>query len=434
MKKKIGLTSWVLISLLAGAIFGIVLHYLVPAGFVRDTVFVNGILYVVGKGFVRAMQMLVVPLVLCSLVCGTLAIDDTKQLGKVGIKTVLFYMTSTALAVVVALGIANLINPGRGLDMSNIQKVETTVGEADSFADVLLNIIPTNPFESIANGNMLQLIFFAVFLGCILAKLGSKTKGIANLFREGNEVCMAMTMTVMKVAPIGVFCLISSTFASTGWDAMLPLFKYTFAVYLALAIQCFGIYMLFLRGFTKLNPMHFIKKYMPVMGFAFSTAASNATIPLAIETLNKKIGVSKRISSFTIPLGATINMDGTSIMQGVAVVFVAQAFNINLSVSDYVTVIATATLASVGTAGVPGVGLITLSMVLNSVGLPLEGIGLIMGIDRIIDMARTTVNITGDAVCTTIVANQEGGLNKDVFIADNAKIDLKDLPSCDDLV
>ena len=224
-----------------------------------------------------------------------------------------------------------------------------------------------------------------------------------------------MTMMVMSLAPIGVFCLISRTFANIGFSAFVPLAKYMIGVLIALAIQCFVVYMALLKVFTGLNPVIFIKNFFPVMAFAFSTATSNATIPMSIDTLSKKMGVSKKISSFTIPLGATINMDGTAIMQGVAVVFAAQAFGIHLSMTDYLTVIGTATLASIGTAGVPSVGLVTLTMVFNSVGLPVEAIGLIMGIDRILDMTRTAVNITGDAVCTTIVANQNKALDREVF-------------------
>ena len=226
---------------------------------------------------------------------------------------------------------------------------------------------------------------------------------------------MEMTTGVMKLAPIGVFCLIAKTFSGIGFDAFLPLIKYMLCVVFALIIQCFGVYQLMLKVLTRLSPIKFVKKFAPVMGFAFSTATSNATIPLSIETLKEKMGVSKKISSFTIPLGATINMDGTAIMQGCAVVFAAQAFNIDLGVTGYLTVIATATLASIGTAGVPSVGLVTLSMVFASVGLPVEGIAIIMGIDRILDMARTAVNITGDAICTTIVASQDGSVDRDVF-------------------
>lgn len=431
MKKKISLTTVIFIALLAGSLCGIALYSFVPAGYVRDTLLINGLFYILGQGFIRAMQMLVVPLVFCSLVCGTLAIDDTKQLGKVGVKTLLFYLSTTALAVVVALTIANIINPGRGLDMSKIQQAEVVVSETQGFVATLLDIIPKNPFESLSNGTMLQVIFFALFLGIVLAHLGEKVQIIPKVFHEGNEIMMHMTGIVMKFAPIGVFCLIARTFAELGYDAFVPMLNYIFSVMIALAIQCLVVYMLFLKGFTGINPFKFLKKFAPVMGFAFSTATSSATIPLSIETLDKKMGVSKKISSFTVPLGATVNMDGTSIMQGVAVVFIAQAFGMDLSIADYVTVIATATLASIGTAGVPSVGLITLSMVLNSVGLPIEGIALIMGIDRILDMTRTAVNITGDAVCTTIIAHQEGAMNREVFETDFGSVALDEIPSCE---
>lgn len=226
---------------------------------------------------------------------------------------------------------------------------------------------------------------------------------------------------IMKLAPVGVFCLISKTFAGIGFNAFMPLLKYIFAVIAALFIHCFIIYMILLKGFTGLSPFRFIKKFVPVMGFAFTTATSNATIPLSIETLEMEMGVSRKISSFTVPLGATINMDGTAIMQGVAVIFASQAYGITLGPEQYLTVIATATLASIGTAGVPGVGLITLSMVFASVGLPVEAIAIIMGIDRIIDMTRTAVNITGDAVCTTIIAHQNGLLDRELFNNDTLK-------------
>ena len=410
-KKVLGLTTKIFIALLAGAILGIVLCYLVPDSSFKKDVIVEGILYVIGQGFIRLMKMLVVPLVFCSLVCGSMAIGDTKKLGTVGVRTLAFYLATTALAVCVALGVGNLINPGVGLDMSAIQSSAASVEtmEATSLTDTILNIIPDNPINSLASGSMLQVIVFALIVGVILAKMGERAETVANFFSQFNDIMMEMTMMIMSLAPIGVFCLISRTFANIGFSAFIPLAKYMIGVLLALAIQCFGVYQILLKIFTGLNPIRFIKKFFPVMAFAFSTATSNATIPMSIDTLSKKV------SSFTIPLGATINMDGTSIMQGVAVVFAAQAFGIHLTPMDYVTVIGTATLASVGTAGVPSVGLVTLTMVFNSVGLPVEAIGLIMGIDRILDMTRTAVNITGDAVCTTIVAHQNGALDKKVF-------------------
>lgn len=418
-KKKIGLSTQIFIALLIGALFGVVIHYWIPSSYIKDTVIVEGVLYVVGQGFIRLMQMLVVPLVFCSLICGSMAIGDTKTLGKVGVKTIGFYLVTTALAVCVALGSALLINPGRGLDMDAVQKgTVSSTTEATSLVDTLLNIIPKNPVQSMANGDMLPIIVFALFVGIMLAKLGTRGSVVANFFSQFNDVMMEMTMAIMKIAPIGVFCLIARTFATVGFSAFAPMLKYMGNVTLALAIQCLVVYQILLFVFTRLNPFKFIKKFLPVMGFAFSTATSNATIPMSIDTLSKKMGVSKQISSFTIPLGATINMDGTSIMQGVAVIFIAQAYGIPLTMGNLATVVVTATLASIGTAGVPSVGLVTLAMVLNSVGLPTEGIALIMGIDRILDMIRTAVNITGDAVCTTIVCHQEGSLNREVFNKD----------------
>lgn len=416
-RKKLGLTTKIFIGLIAGALIGVILNVFVPSGYVKDTVIIEGVFYIVGQGFIRLMQMLVVPLVFCSLVCGSMSIGDTKKLGNVGVRTLIFYLFTTALAITVALLIGNLINPGVGLDMSAVQQASTEVAtqEATSFADTILNIIPTNIFNGLSSGTMLQIIFFALFLGIILAKLGDRTSTVSNFFSQFNDIMMEMTMMVMAVAPFGVFCLIARTFSTLGFSAFIPMLKYMGAVLLALAIQCFIVYLGLLKVFTGLNPFIFIRNFFPVMAFAFSTATSNATIPLSIETLAKKMGVSKKISSFTIPLGATINMDGTAIMQGVAVVFAAQAFGINLTMTDYITVIGTATLASIGTAGIPSVGLITLTMVFNAVGLPVQAIALIMGIDRILDMTRTAVNITGDAVCTTIVANMNKSLDREVF-------------------
>ncbi len=431
-RKKLGLTSRIFIALILGMICGVVFHYLVPEGFVRDTVFVEGIFYVIGQGFIRLMQMLVVPLVFCSIVCGAASIGDTKTLGTVGVKTLVFYVCTTAIAVAVALTVANLINPGVGVDMSSIL-VDTSasekLGQAEevSVVDTLLGIIPTNPIDSLASGDMLPVIFFALFVGIIIAILGRKAETVHSFFEQFNDIMMQMTSMIMVVAPFGVFCLLSRTFANIGFDAFLPMVKYMVSVLGGLVVHCLIVYMILLAVFARVNPIMFLKKFVSVMAFAFSTATSNATIPLNIETLDKKMGVDRRISSFTIPLGATINMDGTAIMQGVAVVFTAQLFGVPLGPVEYATVIATATLASIGTAGVPSVGLITLSMVFNSVGLPLEGIALIMGIDRILDMARTAVNITGDAVVTCVVARQGGRMDKAVFDDPNAGKDVDEV-------
>ena len=414
-KKKMGLTSKIFIGLIGGLILGVILNLFVPHSYVRDAVFVDGIFYVAGNGFIRLMKMLVVPLVFCSLVCGSSAIGDTKSLGKVGGKTISFYLATTALAVTVAITVATIIKPGVGLDMTSIEKGEAGVAESVSVTDTILNIIPENPIGALADGTMLQIILFALVVGVLLAKMGERAEMISNLFNQCNDLMMEMTNLIMGLAPCGVFCMISRTFANLGFDAFLPLLKYMGSVIIGLFIQCFIVYMVLLVLFTRLNPVQFIKKFFPVMAFAFSTSTSNATIPMNIDVLEERVGVSRKISSFTIPLGATINMDGTSIMQGVAVVFAAQAYGMQLGVSGYLTVIATATLASIGTAGIPSVGLVTLSMVFTAVGLPVEAIMLIMGVDRILDMIRTAVNITGDAVCTTIVAHQNHDLDREVF-------------------
>ncbi len=415
--KHLSLSTRIFIALLAGAVFGLLINFFLPTGVLKDTILIDGILYIIGNGFIRLMQMLVIPLVICSLICGTMSIGDTKTLGQVGVKTLVFYTVTTALAITIALALGMLIRPGMGLNISSVESGDVTVNQSVNMVDTILNIIPKNIIASMAEGDMLPIIVFSVFVGIMLAKLGSKASTVTKFFAEFNDVMMEMTITVMKAAPIGVFCMIARTIATIGFDAFLPMLKYMGCVLFALAVQCFGVYILLLFGFTKLNPLTFIRKFFPVMEFAFSTSSSNACIPLSIETLKDKLGVSSKISSFTVPLGATINMDGTAIMQGVAVVFIADAYGIELTAGMLATVIATATLASIGTAGVPGVGLITLAMVLTSAGLPTEGIALIMGIDRILDMARTAVNVTGDAVCTTIVAKQAGMVDKEVFYA-----------------
>ena len=413
--KKLSLTSKIFIALICGMILGIVMHYFVPKSHIKDDIIIDGIFYLLGQMFIRAMQMLVVPLVFFSIADGCRNMGDTKTLGKVGIRIVLFYLLTTALAIIIALSLASIINPGKGMNMelgSNEFKMDT--GEKTSMKDTLLNMIPTNPIEALAKGDMLQIIILAVIVGLLIAGMEDRMETLGNIITEMNDLMMSMTMAVMKLAPIGVFFLIARTFSNLGYDVILSMLSYMISVILGLAFQLLIVYMLLLTIFVRVNPFAFLKKYFPVMTFAFSTASSNATVPLNIQTL-EDIGVDKKISSFTIPLGATINMDGTAIMQGVAVVFIANAYGIDLTLNNYLTVILTATIASVGTAGIPSVGLVTLSMVLSSVGLPVEGIAMIMGIDRILDMARTAINTTGDASGTMIVANSVGPSDKEKF-------------------
>lgn len=415
-KKKFGLSQQIFISLIIGIVVGILIHYFMPEGHFRDDILIEGIFYTIGQVFIRLMQMLVVPLVFFSIADGCRNLGDTETLGKVGIRIVAFYICTTALAIFLSLMLARVINPGKGMNLSlGANEFEVDSGEEFSISKTILNFVPTNPIGALANGEMIQIIIFAVIVGLLIASMEDRLMTLGNVVTEMNDLMMGMTMWVMKLAPIGVFFLITRTFASLGYDVIISMLSYMATVLGGLAVQLILVYMLLLAAFTRVNPINFLKKFAPVMTFAFSTASSNATVPVNIKTL-EEMGVDRKISSFTIPLGATINMDGTAIMQGVAVVFIANAYNIDLTAADFATVILTATIASVGTAGIPSVGLITLSMVLQSVGLPVEGIAMIMGIDRILDMARSAVNISGDASGTIIVANSVGAFDKEKFV------------------
>ena len=415
-KKSVGLTTWILISLAAGIIVGILCSVAVPEGSAFDVYVIEGVVYVFGQWFIRLMQMLVVPLVFCSIVCGAASMSDPKMLGKVGVGTIVMYLCTTALAVTVAILLAGLTRPGVGLDLASVVTVEPSTTTTDqTMTQTLINIVPTNIVAAMNDGSMLQIIFFALVLGFILGRLGKKVATVNRFFIQFNAVMMYMIGLVLKVAPIGIFCLIMRTFANLGLSGILPMVKFIGTVYLGLFVQLLIVYMLLLSLFTRLNPLQFLRKMLPVMLFAFSTSSSNATIPLNMETLEKKIGVDPRVASFTIPLGATINMDGTAIMQGAAVVFIAQAFGIDLSTAALATVVVTAVTASIGTAGVPGVGTIMLAMVFETVGLPAEGVAMIMGIDRLLDMGRTAINVTGDAVVTTCMARINGMLDTSMF-------------------
>lgn len=409
-KKKMSLTTKVLIGLILGVITGIIVFNF-PSGLLKDTILINGIFQLLGQIFLRGIMMLVVPLVFISLVNGTASIGDIKKLGRVGAKTIGFYLTTTAIAIILALVLGYFVKPGIGVDLSAIEVVEPTINPRVPLVQILYEMVPTNPIAAMAGGNMLQIIVFAILTGIGISILGSKAELILKLFEGLNDLIMKLVEIVMLFAPIGVFGLIARTFATVGYSLMIPLIKYILLVYVGLIIHAVFIYGGLLKGFTKMSPLKFFKKFLPAMSVAFSTASSNATVPVSLEIVEKELGVPKNIASFIIPLGATVNMDGTAIMQGIAVFFIAQVYGYELTLGMMLTVILTATLASIGTAGVPGAGTIMLSMVLQSIGLPIEGIGLIMGIDRIVDMGRTAINVTGDAVCTTVVAKQEGELD-----------------------
>jgi len=411
-KKKLGLTSQIVIAMFLGVLVGVFINTL-PAGGFSQEYLVDGLFTVVGKIFVKSLKMLVVPIVFVSLVCGVCSLKDISALGRVGGRTLMLYMLTTALAIGFAIAVSSFVNPGIGFDLPT--NAEFLAKEAPPLSQVIINIFPSNPLDSMAKGNMLQIIVFAILFGLATVMVGPIGNKITSIFNDLNEIFMKLIGILMLVAPYGVFCLIAQVFATQGFSAIAPLAKYFFVVIGALIIHAGFTYPLLLTLLSKLNPITFFKKVKDPVVFAFSTASSNATLPVTLETVEHKLGVKNSIASFTIPLGATINMDGTAIMQGCATVFISQAYNIQLGLTEYLTVIVTATLASIGTAGVPGVGLITLAMVLRQVGLPVEGIALIIGVDRILDMCRTAVNIVGDTMVTCVVAKREGQIDQKVY-------------------
>ena len=380
--KSISLSNWILIGMILGFLVGLFLNFFVSDHFIKNIILIDNVFYLGGTLFIKLMKMLVVPLVFCSIVVGAASISDIRKIGTIGGRTILIYLITTALAVTIALGLGALIQPGAGLNMvASADVANVTLNQ--TMTDTILNMVPDNPFSSLASGDMLPVIIFGLLIGIILAKLKEEVSVVTRFFEQTNHIMMELTSLVMKFAPIGVFCLMAKTFAGLGFEGLLPLGKYIICVLIGLAIQAFIVYPSLLVAFTRLNPIRFFKKFVSVMFFAFSSSTSNATIPINMEKVSE-MGVSPEISSFTIPLGATINMDGTAIMQGCAVMFAAQAYGMDLTMAGLLTVIFTAVMASIGTAGVPSVGLVTLTMVFNSVGLPVQAIGIIFGITEII--------------------------------------------------
>ncbi len=407
------LTRQIVIAMLAGIVLGVVLNRLGTADWVQ-LVLVDGLLYVVGSVFVAALKMMVVPLVFVSLVAGVTSLSDLNALGRIGIKSLALYLATTAIAVTIALTLAGVVGPGHGFNAGSTA-ASFSGKPAPPLTQVLIDMVPTNPVAAMAEGNMLQIIVFALLFGVAVTMSGTRGKHVLNFFGDLDVAIMHMVEWIMRLAPYGVFALITRTFASQGLDILLPLAAYFLTLTGALAIQVFGVYPLLLKLLASLNPLTFLKKMRDPAAFAFSTASSGATIPVTLRTVEYKMGVKNSVASFTVPMGATINMDGTAMMQGVATVFIANVYGIDLGFTDYLLVVLTATLASIGTAAIPAVGLVTLTMVLGQVGLPVEGIALIIGVDRLLDMMRTVTNVTGDCAVSCIVAKSEKALDQTVF-------------------
>ncbi len=409
------LTNKVLLGMALGIAVGLFFNLsgLNAAGSFINEYIVNGLFHTIGKLFVNALKMLVVPLVFFSLICGVCGIGNIKTLGRVGGKSFVLYMLTTAVAITLAITVAGIVGIGKGMNQTT--DVAFTGKDAPPLTDVLISIIPTNPVNAMANGDMLPLIFFSILLGISILMVGAKAQKVIESAEVANEIMMKMVGIIMAVAPYAVFALIAKSMADLGLDLLAQLAGYVLVLVGVLMLHLFVTLMIVLKVFSGLSPMIFLRKIRGAQIFAFSTASSNATIPVTLRTVTKRMGVNNSVGSFTVPFGATINMDGTAIMQGVATVFIANVYNVDLGIIGYLTVILMSVLASIGTAGVPGVGLIMLSMVFFQVGLPIEGIGLILGVDRLMDMIRTAVNVSGDAVVSSIVAKSEDQMDIDVF-------------------
>ncbi|AGH44859.1 dicarboxylate/amino acid:cation symporter [Paraglaciecola psychrophila] len=431
--QKLGLTARIFIGMITGIIIGALLQWLFDdSGDFSFNVFglhvstyallIEGIFNIVGSIFIASLKMLVVPLVFVSLVCGTSSLSDPSKLGRLGGKSILLYVVTTAIAISLAVSFALLVAPGEGL---NLTTESTYVAkEAPSLGQVIINMMPTNPINAMAEGNMLQIIVFAVLFGIAMAMTGDTGKRLTAVFEDLSTVIMKLVTILMNLAPYGVFVLMAKLFATIGFETIASLLKYFLLVVFVLFVHAFVSYPIILKVLSGLSPIVLFRKMRDAAIFAFSTSSSSATLPITMETAIKKLGVKRSVASFTIPLGSTINMDGTAIMQGVATVFIAQVYSVDLSLGDYMMVILTATLASIGTAGVPGVGLIMLAMVLQQVNLPVEGIALIIGVDRLLDMTRTAVNVTGDCMVACIVGKSENEL--DIHVYNDPDAGLKD--------
>jgi len=414
------LTQRIVAAMVGGILLGSLLHVLLQAEAlspgVRDGVqvyLVDGLFDAVGRVFIASLKLLVVPLVLVSLVCGSSSLGDSARIGPIAVKTLVLYLATTAVAISIALACAVVVGPGEGMDLAGAEGFD--VAPPPPLVDVLVNMFPSNPVQAMAEGNMLQIIVFALLLGFAISHAGESGRRVAAWFRDFEAVVMKMVGILMALAPYGVFALLARLFSGLGLGGIADLATYFFTVLGVLLLHVLVSYSLLLRLLARLPPRVLFMKMRPVWGVAFSTASSGATLPLTLQTVERRLGVHESVAGFTIPLGATINMDGTAIMQGVATVFIAQVFGVDLTMTGYLTVILTATLASVGTAAVPGAGLVTLAMVLQEAGLPVEGIALIIGVDRLLDMVRTAVNVTGDAAVSLVVARSESQLDEAVY-------------------
>ena len=398
-----GIPLWckILIGLALGVVAGIILKdkalYLKPMG----TVFINSV------------KMLIVPLVFASLIVGVTSIDDMSTMGRIGLKTIIIYAVTTGFAVIIGMGLSYIVNPGAGISLTASGTV--AVAEPNSLITTLVNVIPSNPVAALANGEILQIIVFALFLGIAINLTGKKADPVKNFFIALAEVMYKLTALVMEFAPYGVFALIACVVGEYGIDFLLPLLKIILVVYVACLIHMILIIGGGIALVGKLSPRKFFKGFLDAALVAFSASSSSAALPVSLRCTQENLGVSKGISSFVLPLGCTINMNGTALYSGACALFVAQIYGVDLTFGNYVTIVMTSVLAAIGTAGVPGAGLVMLSLVLASTGMPMEGLAIIAGVDRILDMARSCLNVVGDGMATILVAQSENQLDVSVY-------------------
>ncbi|MHC4622920.1 MAG: dicarboxylate/amino acid:cation symporter [Planctomycetota bacterium] len=393
---KLKMHNQILIAIVSGVAVGLLLGE--KAGHIK----------IVGDIFIGLLRMIIVPLILASMVAGIVSIGNVRKLGRIGLRTFIYYATTTILAVLVGLVLVNLIRPGVGVEITAEQAVDLSGREASPVTSIVKDIVPRNLFEAMAGDKVLAVIFFSLVLGVAISSVGEKGKSLAAFFEGFNAVMMKITGWIMLLAPFGVFALMAHTIGTMGLGVMRPLAVYMATVVFGLGIHAILTLPVLLFAFGRYSPVRFVKNVFSAVATAFSTASSAATLPITMECVEENAGVSNRVASFVLPLGATVNMDGTALYEAVAAMFIAQAYGISLTVPQQLVIMLTATLASIGAAAIPGAGLVTMVIVLKAVNLPLEGIGMILAVDRLLDMLRTAVNVWGDACGTVVVARLEG--------------------------
>ena len=406
-------TKKVLYSMLAGILFGFLMNYFFLPSAISESFLINQVLYTISSIFLILLKMIVLPLIFVSVISGIISLNDVSTIGRLGLKTFLLYIISTIIAISIALFVSSLVE----YNVSEIKmplEIESGIS-AKKNSNFILNFFPSNFFAALVDGNVIQVLVFAIFLGISASYVKKDIPIFINMIENLNKIFNKMVMIIISLTPIAVFALLAKTFAVQGLSLLMPLIQYFLIVTIVLIIHFIVTYSALLKVFTNLSIKNFYLKIKSLLVFTFSTSSSNASIPYTLETVTNKYGVDKSYASFSIPLGATINMDGTAIMQGCAAFFLASYYGLDLAISDMVIIIFTATIASIGTAGIPSAGIIMLSLILTEIGIPLEGITLLLGVDRLLDMMRTSVNVTGDTCITCVVANSENLINKERY-------------------